>query len=61
VSKSTFHRQVADVKRGVAPLSDKKDSGRPPLLSDEQWDVVCGAILSVEETTNLVWVRTWLC
>jgi hypothetical protein len=32
-------------RRRKAPLSAEKKSGRPAKLTDEQWDVVAGAIL----------------
>src|SRR4051794_4814356 len=45
VSQSTLYRNVKAVDEGKAPLSAEKKSGRPAKLTDEQWDVVAGAIL----------------
>jgi hypothetical protein len=36
---------VKAIDEGKAALSAEKMSGRPAKLTDEQWDVVAGAIL----------------
>ncbi len=45
VGRQTLFRNVKAVDEGKAPLSAEKKSGRPAKLTDEQWDVVAGAIL----------------
>jgi transposase len=45
VGRATLFRNVKAVDEGKAPLSAEKKSGRPAKLTDEQWDVVAGAIL----------------
>jgi hypothetical protein len=45
VGRQTLFRNVKAVDEGEAPLSAEKKSGRPAKLTDEQWDVVAGAIL----------------
>jgi hypothetical protein len=45
VSRATLFRNMKAVDEGKAPLSAEKKSGRPAKLTDEQWDVVAGAIL----------------
>ena len=45
VSRATLFRNVKAIEDGEPPLSAEKKSGRPAKLTDEQWDVVAGAIL----------------
>ena len=45
VGRQTLFRNVKAVDERKAPLSAEKKSGRPAKLTDEQWDVVAGAIL----------------
>jgi hypothetical protein len=45
VGRATLFRNVKAIDAGEAPLSAEKKSGRPTKLTDEQWDVVAGAIL----------------
>lgn len=60
VTKPTLNRHIAAVSKGEAPLSSEKKSGRRPLLSTEEWDVVAGAVLCAEERTHLQWVVDWI-
>lgn len=60
VAKATLDRHIANIEKGEAPLSAEKKSGRKPLLSDEEWDVVAGAILCAQEKTHLQWVVDWI-
>ena len=45
VKLRTLQEHVKAIDEGKAPLSAEKKSGRPAKLTDEQWDVVAGAIL----------------
>ena len=45
VGRATLFQNVKAVDEGKAPLSAEKKSGRPAKLTDEQWDVLAGAIL----------------
>jgi transposase len=45
VKRRTLFQNVKAIDEGEAPLSAEKKSGRPAKLTDEQWDVVAGAIL----------------
>jgi hypothetical protein len=45
VKLRTLQEHVKAIDEGEAPLSAEKKSGRPAKLTDEQWDVVAGAIL----------------
>jgi transposase len=51
---------VKAIDEGEAPLSAEKKSGRPAKLTDEQWDLVAGAILLEKKKTDLQWVVTWI-
>ena len=41
-SRATLARHVLALERGEDPLKDEKESGRPALVSEEQWAIVCG-------------------
>ena len=56
IDASNLYRQIKKIRFTGSPLSDKKDSGRPSLLTDDQWCVVCGAVLNAEEEVDLVWL-----
>jgi transposase len=58
VGRATLFRNVKAIDERKAPLSAEKKSGRPPKLTDEQWDVVAGAILLEKKKTDLQWVVT---
>ena len=58
--QSTLYRHVQRVDAGEAPLSAEKKSGRPGALTGEQWDIVCGAILSAEEKCSISWVKAFV-
>ena len=45
VKRRTLFQNVKAIDEGEAPLSAEKKSGRPVKLTDEQWDIVAGAIL----------------
>jgi transposase len=45
VGRATLFQNVKAVDEEKAPLSAEKKSGRPAKLTDEQWDVITGAIL----------------
>lgn len=57
VSKRSLYDHVSSIKSGVEPLSAEKKSGRPGLLKGEEWDVICGAILTAEEKCDMAWIR----
>jgi transposase len=44
VKLRTLQEHVKAIDEGEAPLSAEKKSGRPAKLTDEQWDLVAGAI-----------------
>ena len=41
----TLQEHVKAIDERKAPLSAENKSGRPAKLTDEQWDIVAGAIL----------------
>jgi transposase len=45
VKLRTLQEHVKAIDERKAPLSAEKKSGRPAKLTDEQWDVIAGAIL----------------
>jgi hypothetical protein len=45
VKRRTLFQNVKAIDEGEPPLSAEKNSGRPTKLTDEQWDIVAGAIL----------------
>ncbi len=45
VGRATLFQNVKAIDEGKAPLSAEKKSRRPVKLTDEQWDVVAGAVL----------------
>ena len=45
IKRWTLFRNVKAIDEGEPPLSAEKKSGRPAKLTDEQWDVIDGAIL----------------
>jgi transposase len=45
VKLRTLQEHVKAIDEGEVPLSAEKKSGRPAKLTDEQWDVIAGAIL----------------
>jgi len=60
VSQATLYRHVAALRQGDAPLSVEKKSGRPKKLSNENWDIVAGAILCAQEEVNLEWIVSFI-
>ena len=60
VSQSTLYTHVKAVEEGGSALSAEKATGRPTKLTEEQWDIVAGAILTCTEKTDLQWVLTWI-
>lgn len=60
VGASTLRKHVRQFASDGHVLSPDNKAGAPQLLTDEQWHVVAGAILSAEERTHLVWVRDWI-
>ena len=56
VSQRTLYRNVARIKSGEDPFSAEKQSGRPPKLDAEYWEIVCGAILATEGRVDLQWI-----
>lgn len=55
-SRRTLFQNVAAIERGEEPFSAEKQSGRPPKLEEEKWEVVCGAILTTEGRVDLQWI-----
>jgi hypothetical protein len=60
VSRRTLFEHVAAIKEGRSPLTAEKLSGRPTKLTDEEWEVVAGAILLEEQKTDFQWVINWI-
>ncbi len=59
-SRRTLMEHMAAIKDGDRPLSDKKGSGRPPALTDEEWAIVFGWVLRQQKMANLVTVQRWI-
>ncbi len=57
---ATLFQNVKAIDEGKAPLSAEKRSSHPVKLTDEQWDVVAGAILLGKKKTDLQWIVTWI-
>jgi transposase len=60
MSESTLSRNVTALKKGQSPYKDTDKRGRPAKLTDEQWNVVAGAILCFDKKTDLPWVVNWI-
>jgi hypothetical protein len=45
-TQRTLERHLSEVKKGGTRLSTEKASGRRPKLSEKQWEVVAGWILT---------------
>jgi hypothetical protein len=45
IGRQTLFWNVNAIDKGKAALLAEKMSGRPAKLTDEQWDVIAGAIL----------------
>ncbi len=58
--KRTLEEHVGRVRAGEDILSVKKRGGRPAHLTDEQWDVVAGWILSRSDKVDLDRVQRWI-
>jgi len=56
VSARTLSRHASEIRSGRSPFSEEKKSGRPRVLTSEEWDIICGAIFMANEEVNLVWV-----
>ncbi len=60
LSLSTLYSHIAAAEAGHSPLSAESGAGRPTKLTEEQWHVVAGAILTEAKKTDLQWVQTWV-
>ena len=60
VKKTALYDHVAAIKSGESPFKQAKQSGRPPALTDADWDVVCGAILRSKSPADLSWIQRWI-
>jgi len=56
----TLCRHMAAVKAGRSPLSAEKATGRQPVLSDEEWEIVFGWVLQQNKIVNLEDVQQWI-
>lgn len=56
----TLELHLSKLKRGDTPTSSEKGSGRNTKLSEEQWKIVAGWILSREEPLDLAAVCRWI-
>ncbi len=56
----TLLRHMAAIKRGEAPLSNDKGTGRAPALTDEQWAIVFGWVLREQKPVDLERVQQWI-
>lgn len=60
VGKSTLERHVARARKGEPVVSQEKHSGRAPILTPAEWDIVAGAILLEKNKVDSVWVRKFV-
>ena len=59
-SQRTLFRHMGKIKRGDDMLSSHKNTGKAPLLSEEQWAIVCGWILQQNEIVGYEAVMNWI-
>ena len=60
VKKRTLEEHIARLRAQQPLFTEEKQSGRPPKLTDEQWFIVCGAILSQSFSCADEWVQAWI-
>jgi hypothetical protein len=56
----TLRRHLGAIKSSLPPFSNSKASGRPPTLSDDDWAIICGWILSRPKELDLEAVARWI-
>jgi hypothetical protein len=49
MSEATLSRNIKALKKGESPYKDSDKRGRPAKLTDEQWNIVAGAILCFDK------------
>ena len=56
----TLREHMAAIKGSEAPLSAEKGSGRPSVVTDEEWAIVFGRVLRQTKPVGLEWVQQWI-
>ena len=57
VNDKSLYRQMARVRAGQPVFSPEEKRGRPAVMEEEQWEIVCGFVLVAEEKVSLH--RVW--
>jgi transposase len=60
VGLRSLQTQVAKIRKGEALFADVKHSGRPPKVNEEQWDIVCGAVLAQSFSVDDSWICAFI-
>ena len=58
--RSTLLKNIATMESGNNPFSDDKTSGKPALLTDEQWRIICGWILVQNDAVDYEEILDWI-